>query len=146
MVAPKKKKSGPSDNTLIKAALRRAFARSSIHRELIEAIIITGHSDPKRKQVKTWCKPPCCGVLEAKSYIQIDHIEPVQPLGVHIDEMTKEEILARIWCDRNNLVPICKACHQVKSKAENAERRRIRKEKGLVKSRSSVTIKRTTKE
>ncbi len=125
----KKSKKGPSDNTLIKAALRRAFARSSVHKELIDAIVITGYSDPARKKVKTWCKPDCCNVPEARSYIQIDHVNPVQPLGVHIDEMTKEEILSRIWCDKSNLKPICKKCHHKKSLLENAERRRIRKEK-----------------
>lgn len=127
---PRKPKKPLSDNTLIKAALRKAFARCSVHRELVESTIMPeGHSDPNRKQVKTWCRPPCCNQPEAKSYIQVDHLSPVQPLGVHIDEMTKEEIMARIFCDRANLKPICKKCHRLKTNAENAERRKLRSAK-----------------
>lgn len=128
---PKKPKKPPSDNTLIKGALRRAFARSTAHREIIQSMIVEGHSDPTRPKVKTWARCPNCDELDAKSYMQVDHLEPVQPLGVHIDEMDRHAIVDRIFCARENLKGTCKRCHKVKTDAENAERRRLRNAKKI---------------
>lgn len=122
---PNKPRKYLSDNTLVLGALRKAFARSSNHRAVVQAMIIE-HSDPERPRVETWCRCPECGKPEAKSYIQVDHIDPVRPIGVHVDEMTKEEILARVFCGPSNLKGTCKPCHQIKTNAENAERRKIR--------------------
>lgn len=118
-----------SDNQLIKNALRRAFARSQTHREIIQETIVVGHTDPERPRVKTWSRCPSCLKLDAKSYMQVDHLEPVQPLGVMIDEMDRYEIMDRIFCLKTNLKATCKECHHMKSQAENAQRRKLKKEK-----------------
>lgn len=129
---PKKPKKPPSDNTLIKGALRRAFARSAAHRTIIESMIVPDHVDTSRPKVKTWARCPSCNELDAKSYMQVDHVDPVQPLGVHIDEMSKHDILDRIFCSIENLKGTCKKCHTAKSTVENAERRRLRNAKKLL--------------
>jgi 5-methylcytosine-specific restriction endonuclease McrA len=131
MADKKEKKPRPpaTDNQLIKGALRRAFARSMVHDAIISATIVQGYSDPNRKRVKTWCRCPNCGNYEAKSYMQVDHLDPVQPLGVTLEEMDKHELMDRIWCSPTNLMATCKTCHRTKTNAENAERRKIRNAK-----------------
>jgi 5-methylcytosine-specific restriction endonuclease McrA len=127
----KKPRKPPTDNQLLKAAIRKAFARSSIHREMKAAIIIQ-HADPKRKAVKTWCRCPVCKKPEAISNIQVDHILPVVPKDKTLEDLTRHEILDRIWCSKDNLNPICKTCHRIKTNAELKERaanRRARKPK-----------------
>ncbi len=43
--------------------------------------------------------------------------------------MTLDELIDKQWCDESNLKPLCKPCHEVKTKAENKERRRLKKER-----------------
>lgn len=128
---PKKPKKPLSDNTLIKMGLRKAFARCGTHRAMIESTIVYACSPKNRSRVVTWCICPICNQYEAKSYMVVDHLEPVQPLGVTLDEMDKHDLMDRIFCARSNLSVTCKPCHQLKSNKENKERRRIKSEKQL---------------
>lgn len=114
---------------LIKGSIRRVFGRSDLRREVIESYIVKGYSDPNRKKVKYWIKCSECGNMEAKSNIQLDHQEPVIPVNRSFEEMTLDEVVDRQWCLAENLKPMCKPCHYEKTKAENKERRRIKKEK-----------------
>lgn len=61
--------------------------------------------------------------------MQVDHHYPIVPLNRSLEDMTPTELVDRIWCDEKNLTPMCKPCHNVKTKAENKERRRLQKEK-----------------
>src|ERR1017187_6080148 len=114
---------------LIKGALRRVFGRSDLRRSVIEAAIIKGYKDPKRKAVKFWVKCTDCGQMEAKSNMQVDHHEPVIPVNSSFEEMTLDEVVNRMWCDVKNLAIICKPCHIIKSRAETKERARIKRER-----------------
>lgn len=110
------------DKDLIKAGLRRAMSRSDLRKEMISALIIE-HSDPKRKRVKTWCRCPECGLPEAISNFQLDHISPIVPVDKTLDDLSTNEIADRVWCERDNLRPICKPCHKIKTRTEGIERR-----------------------
>lgn len=114
---------------LIKGALRRVFGRSDLRRSVIEAAIVRGYSNPKRKAVKFWVECTSCGEMEAKSNIQVDHVDPVIAINSSFDEMTLDEVVDRLWCDIKNLAVVCKPCHTRKSKAETKERARIKREK-----------------
>ena len=70
-----------------------------------------------------------CGGSFPATKTQIDHLEPVIPLDTPAKEMSFDEIINRMWCPIDNLQCVCVECHKIKSKAENAERRRIKKEK-----------------
>jgi 5-methylcytosine-specific restriction endonuclease McrA len=51
--------------------------------------------------------------------VQVDHIVPVGSFKLkHINTYVN-----RLFCDLSNLQVICKKCHKVKTKAENATRR-----------------------
>lgn len=114
---------------LIKGALRRVFGRSELRRRVIDTNVVKGYSDPKRKKVKYWIKCSACGKMEAKSNIQLDHTHPIVPVDTSFEEMTVDEAIDRMWCVESGLKPMCKPCHKLKTKAENKERRRIKREK-----------------
>lgn len=117
---------------LVWGALRRVFARSDLHREVLQASIVE-HSDPSRPRVKTWSRCNKCQKPEAKSYMDVDHINPVTPLTIStkdfIASLTLDEMKDILWCDKNNLQVLCPACHNEKSKLENATRRLYKKGK-----------------
>lgn len=114
---------------LLKGAIRRVFGRSDLRRKVIELHIDKSYSDPKRKKVKYWIKCAECGNMEAKSNIQLDHVEPVIPVNRSFEEMTLDEVVDRQWCEEHNLKPMCKPCHYAKTKEENKQRRLFKKEK-----------------
>lgn len=114
---------------LIKGNLRRTFGRSELRQKVIQDAIVKGYHDPKRKAVKFWVKCETCGKMEAKSNVQVDHKITVIPLDRSFEELSVDEVIDRMWCDPGNLAIICKPCHYIKTRFENKERRRIRKEK-----------------
>ena len=117
----------PRERGLLKGALRRVFSRSELRRKVIDASIIK-HSDPSRPKVKTWCLCTTCEILEAKSYMEVDHKDPVVPIKSTLEDMTWDEVVDRIWCEAGNLQPICKQCHKTKTKEEQKQRREIKNE------------------
>lgn len=113
---------------LIKGALRRVFSRSDLRRKVLEAGIVE-HHDPKRKRVKTWVKCEGCGVLEAKSNIDIDHKIPVIAITSSLAEMDVLELVNAMWCDESNLQRLCTVCHDAKSASETKQRAAFKKGK-----------------
>ena len=111
------------DKALIMSAIRRVFSRSELRRSIVTAAIVY-HSDRSRPRVKNWVKCAICGKPEAISSIQVDHIIPVTPLNKSLTDLSIHDMVIRTWCDPSNLQVLCKPCHQVKSNAENAERRK----------------------
>lgn len=116
------------ERNLIKGAIRRIFSRSDLRRKIVQKCVVE-HSDPSRKRVKTWCLCPVCKQYVAKSSIQVDHIEPVIKITESLEDLTWDELVDRIWCDEQNLMPICIDCHKQKSKQEMKLRRAYKKEK-----------------
>lgn len=114
------------ERNLIKGALRRVFSRSDLRREVIEESVVQ-HSDPSRPRVKTWCKCAACGKPEAKSLVKVDHILPVVPLTTALEFMTADELIDRIWCEKENLQVLDPTCHDEKTRLENKERRENKK-------------------
>jgi 5-methylcytosine-specific restriction endonuclease McrA len=108
---------------LLKGALRRVFARSELRNKVLKAAIVK-HSDSSRPRVKTWVKCKECGKLEAKSYMVVDHIDPLIPLNSSFEEMSVDEVINRLWCDEKNLQVLCKDCHNIKTKQETKIRRK----------------------
>lgn len=81
------------------------------------------HIDPKRPRVKTWYLCPQCLGHFAQHEMNVDHIIPVVPIDKSLEEMTADDIVDRIWCEKENLLAICKTCHKHKSSLETKERR-----------------------
>lgn len=56
--------------------------------------------------------------------MEADHINPIVPVTKRTIDMTVQELADGIFCDPSNLQAVCKDCHKVKTKIENAERRK----------------------
>ena len=124
----------------MKAALRRSFARSELHKKVLQASIVQ-YSDPARPRVKTWCRCAGCKQLEAKSYMDVDHLIPWVPLHLTWEDWVLavgiEATVEALWCDESNLQVLCPKCHDAKSAGEAAQRkvlcpRKSRKKKACV--------------
>jgi 5-methylcytosine-specific restriction endonuclease McrA len=92
---------------------------------LNEAVI--EHFDPNRKRVTKWCRCAQCQKPEPKYLCAVDHVSPVIPINSSMEELSIDEVVNRIWCEKNNLQVLCEECHTVKTKAENKERRQLKK-------------------
>ena len=85
--------------------------------------------DPARPRVKKWSICPECKEYTPTYLMQVDHIKPIISLNETLEDLTWDELVDRIWCNHENLRAVCKPCHKIKTKEENKERRRIKKEK-----------------
>lgn len=124
-----KKPSNKKEQNLIKGALRRVFSRSELRRQAIEKSLVKDYQDPSRKRVTRWGKCASCGKLEPAYLLEIDHVEPLVPLGQSLEDMDWNTVVDRLWCDERNLQALCDPCHNTKSGSERKERARLKKEK-----------------
>lgn len=137
---PKKKKPWVQD-AAIYSALRRAYRSSPAVAECLnsgkEEFFILSKKGKKLRRVRFACH--LCGTKEpkrtkkSKGGIAVDHIQPVvDPLdGNLLPDGTRDwnKQIRRLFVSVTGLQRLCKACHDAKSKQENAIRRKIKKEK-----------------
>jgi len=70
-----------------------------------------------------------CETATPKSYLVVDHKDPVVALESSFEDMSFDELIDRMWCSSDNLQAVCEDCHKKKSKEENKLRRQFKKEK-----------------
>lgn len=117
----------PKERNLIKGALRRVFSRSELRRQVVQLTVVK-HEDSKRPRVKTWCKCPQCLEFIPRSYMVVDHIQPIIGTKESLENLSWDTVINRLWCNNNNLIALCNDCHDKKTKRENEERRKFKKE------------------
>lgn len=119
-----KKKPKYNKNSVIRGALRRAFARSPIVQEIVND---SRRESPRYKKdgtrhKKNWVQRQCqvCGEWVSSSKIAVDHIIPV----VSVDDGFQDwnEFVDRLWCEKANLQRICSTCHDAKTQTERIAR------------------------
>jgi len=118
----------------VKGAIRRVFRLSPQMKEVLQAARVElppalkkDGTPGSRKQVRYRCA--CCGGLFSQKHVQIDHIEPVVPLWMSEADMSYDDIVRGIICDKSNLQVICSiplklnggkpSCHRLKTNEEN---------------------------
>lgn len=119
-----KKKPKYNQNSVIRGALRRAFARSPAVQEVMQA---SRRETPRfnkdgSRHKKNWVERQCqvCNGWVSTSKMAVDHIHPV----VSVEEGFQDwnEFVARLWCDPSNLQRICDPCHDKKTQEERIAR------------------------
>jgi 5-methylcytosine-specific restriction endonuclease McrA len=77
----------------------------------------------KKSKDRSYLKYRCvdCANIFRSSEIKRDHIEPI--ISIYDAENGIEDILERAFCGIENLQLLCKGCHDIKSRLENALRR-----------------------
>lgn len=113
---------------LLKGSIRRVFARSELRQRVLDAAQII-YEDVKRPRVKKWSKCAVCLKPTPKYLAAVDHKEPVILVSSSFEEQGMDITVNRTWCSEENLQVICEECHDSKTKAERAERKRLKKEK-----------------
>jgi group I intron endonuclease len=132
----KAKKVYDADSAII-SSLKRAFSRSPIVKEMMDAV---RSEEVWYKKDGTPAATPrvlfeCahCNGKFMRKHTQCDHIEPVIPLEIPAKHMDLGMICFRLFCEKDRLQILCKTCHNEKSKKENEIRREWKKkEKHIV--------------
>jgi 5-methylcytosine-specific restriction endonuclease McrA len=105
------------------AAMKRVFSRSDRRRRILNAAVAKTKKGPRGGKMYL-CKT--CRRAFAGKDVQVDHIDPVVPIGKKGVYMSFDEIADRIYCDPKNLQVLCKPCHKHKSAIEAGERKKCR--------------------
>lgn len=116
------------ERALIKGCIRRTFSRSELRRKILDACQVKNYYDPSRKRVSRWGRCSGCQEMIPLYLMEVDHHLPIVPVDSSFEEMDLDAVVDNTWCDERNLKPLCEACHNVKTQAENKERRRFKKE------------------
>lgn len=106
------------------SAIKRTFSKSPYHREALNKAKCPRKKGPKggKRYRCAKCKKDF-GIRD----VQVDHIDPVVPIGTLSKDMSWDEIVSRIFCEEDNLQVLCTRCHEKKSKAENNLRKEAKK-------------------
>lgn len=122
-----KKRPPYNQEAQIRGALRRAFSRSPLVREVLEE---SRQEFPRFKNDGTrhkrnWVKRQCqvCGNWVPAGKISVDHIDPV--ISVTDGKQDWNTFVDRLWCNTSgkaNLQRICDPCHDIKTQGERIAR------------------------
>ena len=122
-----KQKQKWNQEAAIRGALRRAFSRSPLVREVLEE---SRQEFPRYKKdgtrhKKNWVKRQCqvCSEWVSSSHIAVDHIDPV--ISVTLGKQDWNTFIDRLWCNtagKANLQRICDDCHDEKTQGERIAR------------------------
>ncbi len=104
---------------VILSAIKRCFSRSPTHKAALDAV-----KCPRKKGPRGGARYRCCECKKdfGIKAIQVDHIDPIVPIGTASKDMSWDVIIERTFCDIENLQAICKDCHGKKSKGEMKQR------------------------
>lgn len=116
----------PRERGLLKGAVRRVFARSDLRHKVLSSADAV-HSDDMRPRVKKWSRCQVCAEIVPRYLVVVDHIIPVIPIDSSFEEMGMDKTVDRMWCEEENLQPICPRCHLAKSKGEKDERKAFKR-------------------
>ena len=107
---------------LIKSALRRIFPRTGLYVKVLNNAIAT------TKGVRGGKQHNCaeCGKPYGTGKVRVDHIDPVVPIGLTVNDMSVQELYDRLWCNITNLQVLCEECHDAKTKVERTERKKAK--------------------
>ncbi len=105
------------------SAIKRCFSRSPGHR-----LVLDKARCPRKKGPRGGARYRCAqckndfGIRE----VQVDHIDPIVPIGTLSKDMDWNTIVDRVFCEEDNLQVLCLECHKVKSKEENKMRKKAK--------------------
>ena len=106
-----------TDKLRIMNHIRLAFRVSELFKS---AFVVHRHVKGKRGGKRFICLS-CEGAFK-QTDIQIDHIIPIVPYGMKKLNMSLDHYANKIFCGTDNLQPLCKPCHLIKSNQEKLQR------------------------
>ena len=119
-----KKRPPYNQEAAIRGALRRAFSRSPIVKEVMDASRreVPRYTKDGSRHKKNWVQSQCqvCDQWHSKSKMAVDHIVPV--ISVENGKQSWDKFIDRLWCAKENLQRICDTCHDKKTYEERIAR------------------------
>ena len=122
-----KKRPPYNQEAAIRGALRRAFSRSPLVREVLEESRqeFPRYKNDGTRHKRNWVKRQCqvCDEWVSASKIAVDHIDPV--ISVDTGKQDWNTFVDRLWCNTSgkaNLQRICDTCHDLKTATERIAR------------------------
>ena len=108
--------------SFITSVLRGGYRRWPPKYECLKSAFVGKRLNPKTKRVGMHYKCKKCKGAFPTSGVQVDHIKPiVDPKKGFI---SWDVFIDNLMCDGNNLQVLCKACHVIKTKQENEQRKK----------------------
>jgi len=124
----------------VKGAVRRSFRLSPQMKEVLQAARVElppalkkDGTPGKRNQVRYRCA--ACKELFSQKDVQVDHLKTVVPLWKKEKDMTYDEIVRGVFCDKDNLQVLCStpmkrndgksSCHKKKTDEEKYIRKNM---------------------
>ena len=124
----------------VKGAVRRSFRLSPQMKEVLQAARVElppalkkDGTPGKRNQVRYRCA--ACKELFSQKDVQVDHLKTVVPLCKKEKDMTYDEIVRGVFCDKDNLQVLCStpmkrndgksSCHKKKTDEEKYIRKNM---------------------
>lgn len=105
--------------SFVKSALRSASQRwPPKYQSLNEACVGTKLNTKTGRMAKHYKCNQCKNDFPAKE-VEVNHIVPVVPTSGFT---TWDEVIERMFCEKNGLEVLCKPCHRIITKEENKER------------------------
>ena len=103
-------------NSFVKSALRGASRRWPPKYETLNAAYVDRRTNAKSgRPAKHYLCAQCQGCFPAAE-VQVDHIEAIiDPL---VGFVSWDEVVNRMFCEKENLQVLCTPCHKVKTAAE----------------------------
>lgn len=104
----------------IKGAIRSASTRYPPRYEVLAKAKRGKRINPASGKMAEHYECNICHELHPAKMVITDHIEPVVPLTGFTDW---HQVITRLFCPPEGLQILCKPCHAIKTKQENAERK-----------------------
>lgn len=105
-------------NSFVKSALRAASRRwPPKYERLADAYIGKRINTKTGREGKHYRCALCLGAFPAKD-VQVDHIEPI--IDPAVGFTTWDDVVNRMFCEKQNLQCLCTECHKAKTAQERA--------------------------
>lgn len=117
------------EQAVVISALRRVFRRYPPYKDCLEAAkkeyFIQSKHGKSLRRVHFQCAH--CKKMVVNKQKVVDHVDPVVSLKSGFVDFNT--YVKRLFCSIDNLQVLCLNCHKAKSKAESAERKKIKGQK-----------------
>ena len=106
--------------SFIKSTLRKGSTRWPPKYEVLNAAKRGKAVNPGTGRIAEHYECSSCHNLFVAKQVVVDHIEPVVPVSGFV---SWDDVIARMFCPAEGLQVLCKTCHSLKTKEENALRK-----------------------
>lgn len=108
-------------NSFIKSILRAGSRRWGPKYETLNAASVGKRINESSGRLANHFKCASCAGLFPASKVQVDHIEPI--IDPVIGFTTWDDVVQRMFCEKENLQVLCLDCHAAKTAAEKQQRK-----------------------